>query len=273
MSQAAKVLTDVRHHRQQILSQVGEAGQEALRSSSALVVGMGGLGCPAALYLAAAGVGRLGLLDDQEVELSNLQRQVLFADADRGRPKPLAAGERLQALDPAIELVPLLDTFRADNAERILRGYDVVIDGTDAFETKFLLSDAAVITRARLVHGAVLGWAGQVSTIVPGGACLRCLFREPPDMGAVPSCEEAGILGPVTGVVGSFQALEAIKVLLKTGDLLSGRILQFDGLRGSTRVTTFPRDPDCPACSEKRWITDLSHYADQVSPRGHLITR
>jgi adenylyltransferase/sulfurtransferase len=266
-------MTDVRHHRQRILAEVGDDGQARLRNSSVLVVGMGGLGCPAALYLAAAGVGRLGLLDDQEVELSNLQRQVLFNDADRGLPKAAVAALRLHALDPSIQLIPLVDTFRPDNAERHLRGYDVVIDGTDAFETKFLLSDAAVISGARLVHGAVLQWSGQVTTIIPGGPCLRCLFREPPDPGTVESCAEAGILGPTTGVVGSIQALEAIKLLLEAGELLSGRIFQYDGLRASSRITHFPRDPACPACSDGRRITNLASYAEQVSPRGHLNAR
>ena len=273
MSQVVESMTDVRHHRQQILPEVGEAGQARLRNSSVLIVGMGGLGCPAALYLAAAGVGRLGLLDDQEVELSNLQRQVLFNDADRGRPKSTAAAVRLHALDPAIRLLPIVDTFQPDNAERHLRGYDVVIDGTDAFETKFLLSDAAVITGARLVHGAVLRWSGQVTTIIPGGPCLRCLFREPPDPGTVETCAEAGILGPTTGIIGSIQALEAIKVLLQAGDLMSGRIFQYDGLRATSRITPFPRDPACPACSDGRRITDLARYAEQVSPRGHLVAR
>ena len=273
MSQVVGPMTDIRHHRQQILAEVGEAGQARLRNSSALIVGLGGLGCPAALYLAAAGVGRLGLLDDQQVELSNLHRQVIFNDADLGRPKAQAAAVHLHALDPSIELASMIDTFRPENAERHLRGYDVVIDGTDAFETKFLLSDAAVLGGARLVHGAVLGWNGQVTTIVPGGPCLRCLFREPPDPGTVESCAEAGILGPTTGIIGSLQALEAIKVLLQAGDLLSGRIYQWDGLRASSRITRFARDPACPACSDARRITELARYAEQVSPRGHLNAR
>jgi len=264
-------MTDERYHRQQILPEVGETGQERLRASSVLVVGLGGLGSPAALYLAAAGVGRLGLLDDQSVELSNLQRQTLYVDGDRGKAKAEAAGRRLQGLDPALRLDVLRDTFRPENAARYLDAYDLVIDGTDAFETKFLLNDAAIIRRRPLIHGAALQWRGHVLTVLPGGPCLRCLFREPPDPGAVPSCEEAGILGALTGVIGGVQAEEALKILLGTGDLLRGRLFEHDALRGESRTISFPKDPGCPVCSARPRITDLSRYAGQVSPRGHVL--
>jgi adenylyltransferase/sulfurtransferase len=262
-----------RHHRQRILPEVGQAGQDRLRQASVLIVGVGGLGSPAALYLAAAGVGRLGLLDDQRVELSNLQRQTLFVDADQGRPKVEAARDRLLAIDPSLRVEALRDTFRPANAASLVTAYDVVVDGTDAFETKFLLNDAAILVGRPLVHGAVLQWSGQVTTVLPGGPCLRCLFGEPPDPGSVPSCEEAGILGAVTGMVGSVQAEEALKVLLGAGSPLQGRLWQHDGLRGETRVIAFPKDPACPVCSAKPVITDLAHYADQVSPRGHVVAQ
>ena len=262
---------DARHHRQRILTEVGEAGQRRLQQSSVAIVGVGGLGSPVALYLAAAGVGHLGLVDDQRVELSNLNRQIIFEECDVGRPKVEAAAGRIRLLDPAIRLDEREVNVRASNVAGLLAEYDLVVDGTDAFETKFLLNDAAVILRKPLVHGAVLRWGGQVTTVVPGGPCLRCLFQEPPEPGDVQTCEEAGIIGAATGVIGSVQAEEAIKILLGVGEPLSGRIFQHDGLRGETRTTAFPRDPDCPVCSSRSRITDLSRYTAQVSPRGHVL--
>jgi molybdopterin/thiamine biosynthesis adenylyltransferase len=259
-----------RHQRQEILPEIGEAGQARLGRSSALIVGLGGLGSPVALYLAAAGVGRLGLYDDQEVDLSNLQRQVLYREADLGRSKVEAAAERLRALDPRVVVTASRQTLRPENAADICAGFDVMIDGTDSFETKFLLNDVAVLRRQPLVHGAVLQWRGQVLTIRPGDPCLRCLFREPPEAGAAPGCEEAGILGAVTGVIGSVQAEEAIKVLLGAGEVLSGRIFQHDALSGESRVTSFSRDPRCPVCSSNP-VIDLERYGERVSARGHLV--
>ena len=264
-------MSDARHHRQHILPEVGEAGQGRLRQAAILVVGLGALGSPVTLYLAAAGIGRLGLLDDQRIELSNLNRQVLYQAGDLGRRKVEAARERLLALDPSLLVDAMVETFRPANAARLLQDYDVVVDGTDAFETKFLLNDAAILTATPLIHGAALQWGGQVITVLPGGPCLRCLFHEPPDPEAVLSCEEAGIMGAVTGVIGSLQAEEAIKVVLGAGEPLRGRILQHDGLRGENRTIAFPRDPDCPVCSAQPRIRDLSRYAEQVSARGHVM--
>jgi len=264
-------MTDARHHRQRILAEVGEAGQERLERASVAIVGLGGLGSPVALYLAAAGVGRLGLIDDQQVELSNLNRQILYEDCDVGRPKVEAAAGRLLILDSALRLDARKESVRASNVEAVFAEYDVVVDGTDSFETKFLLNDAAVLLRKPLVYGAVLRWGGQATTIVPDGPCLRCLFREPPDPADIQTCEEAGIIGAATGVVGSVQAEEALKLLLNVGTPLSGRIFQHDGLQGEARITTFPRDPDCPVCSPRARITDLSRYDEQVSPRGHVL--
>ena len=264
-------MTDARHHRQRILAEVGEAGQQRLERASVAIVGLGGLGSPVALYLAAAGVGRLGLIDDQQVELSNLNRQILYEDCDVGRPKVEAAAGRLLILDSALRLDARKESVRASNVEAVFGEYDVVVDATDSFETKFLLNDAAVLLRKPLVYGAVLRWGGQATTIVPDGPCLRCLFREPPDPADVQTCEEAGIIGAATGVVGSVQAEEALKLLLHVGTPLSGRIFQHDGLLGEARITAFPRDPDCPVCSPRARITDLSRYDEQVSPRGHVL--
>ena len=264
-------MIDLRHQRQRILEDVGEAGQQRLSLASVAIIGVGGLGSPVALYLAAAGVGRIGLFDDQHVDLSNLNRQVLFGNGDLGQPKVIAAAARLRAIDDSIEVEASELSVRAVNVGQIFGRYQLVVDGTDAFETKFLLNDAAVLLRKRLVHGAVLQWGGQVLTVLPDGPCLRCLFHDPPEPDAVQTCEEAGIIGAATGVVGSVQAEEALKLLLAVGTPLSGRIFQHDGLRGETRITTFTRDPNCPVCSARATITDLSRYAEQVSPRGHVI--
>jgi len=263
-------MTAERHHRQQILAEVGEAGQQRLGRAAVAIVGLGGLGSPVALSLAAAGVGRLGLIDDQQVELSNLNRQILFEDCDVGRPKVEAASGRLLLLDSALKLDARQESVRASNVEAIVAEYDVVVDATDSFETKFLLNDAAVLLRKPLVHGAVLRWGGQVTTVLPDGPCLRCLFRDPPAPAGIETCEEVGIIGAATGVLGSVQAEEVLKVILNVGTPLSGRIFQHDGLRGDARITNFPRDPDCPVCSSQARITDLARYADQVSPRGHV---
>jgi len=263
-------MTDARHHRQRILTEVGEAGQRRLAGAAVAIVGVGGLGSPVALYLAAAGVGRLGLVDDQDVELSNLNRQIIFEECDVGRPKVEAAAGRLLLLDAGLRVDARRENVRASNVAELFAEYDLVVDGTDAFETKFLLNDAAVLKRKPLVHGAVLRWGGQVTTVLPDAPCLRCLFREPPEPGDVQTCEEAGIIGAATGVVGSVQVEEALKLILGVGTPLSGRIFQHDGLTGETRVTPFPRDPDCPVCSSRASITDLARYEEQVSPRGHV---
>ena len=264
-------MTDARHHRQQIMTEVGEAGQRRLERAAVAIVGLGGLGSPVALYLAAAGVGRLGLVDDQDVELSNLNRQIIFEECDVGRPKVEAAAGRLLLLDAGLRVDARRENIRASNVGELFANYDVVVDGTDAFETKFLLNDAAVLQRKPLIHGAVLRWGGQVTTVLPDAPCLRCLFLEPPEPGDVQSCEEAGIIGAATGVVGSVQAEEALKVVLGVGNPLSGRIFQHDGLLGETRTTPFRRDPDCPVCSARARIRDLARYEEQVSPRGHVL--
>jgi adenylyltransferase/sulfurtransferase len=264
-------MNDLRHQRQRILDEVGESGQRRLAEASVAVVGVGGLGSPVALYLAAAGVGRIGLIDDQRVDVSNLNRQVLFGDADVGKPKVEAAAEHLYAMDPGLHIESRHENVRLANVGELFERHDIVVDGTDAFETKFLLNDAAVVLRKPLVHGAVLQWGGQVLTVLPEGPCLRCLFRDPPDPDAVQTCEEAGIIGAATGVIGSVQAEETLKVILGVGQPLSGRIFQHNGLTAETRITSFPKDPSCPVCSKTGPILDLVDYARRVSPRGHVL--
>jgi molybdopterin/thiamine biosynthesis adenylyltransferase len=261
----------LRHQRQRIMAEFGDAGQQRLAESGVAIIGLGGLGSPAALYLAAAGVGRLGLIDDQCVDASNLNRQILYGEADVGQPKAEVAAGRLRMIDERIELEALRQTVGPSNIAGFYQRYDVILDGTDSFETKFLLNDAAVLLRRPLIHGAVLQWGGQVLTVLPGGPCLRCLFGEPPEPEEVQSCEEAGVLGAATGVIGSVQAEEAIKVILGAGTVLSGRIFQHDGLKAQTRITAFSQDPNCPVCSKRPIITSLSSYAQQVSPRGHVL--
>lgn len=259
-----------RHHRQRILDEVGEGGQQRLARAAVAIVGIGGLGSPAAFYLAAAGVGRLGLFDDQRVELSNLNRQILFEARDVGRPKVEAAADRLRRLDPDLRIDARNQNIRPSNVAGLFADYDVVVDGTDSFETKFLLNDAAILTGTSLIHGAVLQWNGQALTVMDGGPCLRCLFYDPPDADVIQTCEEAGVIGAAAGVIGSVQAEEVLKVLLDVGEPLRGRILQHHGLKGETRVIPFPRDPKCAVCSPAPRITELSRYEEQVSPRGYV---
>ena len=219
-----------RYDCQLVLKEVGERGQEALRGGSVLVVGAGGLGAPVLFYLAAAGIGRIGIVDDDVVELSNLQRQILFTTEDIGRPKAEAAAERLAALNPEVVLEPHTSRLMAATAAGVIGGYDVVVTAVDNFPTRYLINDACVLAGKTLVDGAVLRMTGLAMTIKGGEtACYRCLFPEPPPPAGVISCSEAGVLGPIPGLIGSIQALEVIKVLTGAGQPLYNRLLQFDG--------------------------------------------
>jgi adenylyltransferase/sulfurtransferase len=259
-----------RYHRQRRLPEIGEEGQRRLASARVLVVGAGGLGSPAALYLAGAGVGQLGLIDDQQVELSNLHRQILHDAQDLGHSKVESAAARLARLNPEVTTEPIRAALGPDNIAGLLARYDIVVDGSDNFETKFLINDACVVLERAFVHGAVARWGGQLFTFAPGQPCLRCLFREPPPPGVVESCEEAGIVGPVAGAVGSLMATEVIKLVVGAGAPLWGRLLQLDALGGVVRETQFPRDPRCPVCGVAPVVRDWQHYAQAVTPRGHL---
>jgi adenylyltransferase/sulfurtransferase len=238
-----------RYARQIALPEFGEEGQRRLGDSRVLLVGLGGLGSPAALYLAAAGVGHLTLVDFDEVDETNLQRQVLYSTADAGRPKLDVAAERLRALNPTLGL-DLVDTpLHASNAVDLVRGHDVVVDGTDNFSARYAVNDACVLTRTANVHGAVQGFEGQVMILAGDAApCYRCLFPDPPEPGTVPSCAEAGILGVLPGIVGTLQATETLKLLAGLGEPLSGRMIRFDALAARFTEVRLARDPACMAC-------------------------
>ncbi len=251
-----------RYSRQILLPGIGGVGQKKLLCSRVLVVGVGGLGAPAALYLAAAGVGTLGLMDSDEVDLSNLQRQVLHFTPDVGRPKVESAAEKLRALNPDVQVVTYRERFRPDNALDILEGFDFVLDATDSFPSKFLIADACHFGGKPYCHAGILRFEGQALTVFPGEtACYRCVFHEPPPDGAVPTCSEAGVLGAVAGLLGVIQAAEALKALIGAGDLLTDRLLVCDVLRMGFRTVRVRRNPRCPLCGPEPTITHLDAAA------------
>ena len=238
-----------RYARHLVLAEVGGPGQQRLRAGRAAIVGLGGVGAPAALYLAAAGVGRLTLIDDDAVALSNLQRQVIFAASDLGRPKVEAGAAVLAALNPHVDVALVERRLTADNARGILAGHDVVLDGTDDFATRFAVNAACLSLGVPLVSGALGRWSGQVG-VFRGRPCYRCLVPEaPPD---ADTCARVGIVGALAGVIGSMAALETIKLLAGAGDPLAGRLLLYDGLAGTARTATLVSDPGCPACGRSR---------------------
>lgn len=250
-----------RYSRHLLLPEVSAEGQARLKAASVLVVGVGGLGSPAALYLAAAGVGRIGLVDFDTVDLSNLQRQVLYGTRDIGRPKVESAKERLTAVNPLVDVVLFPDRLTRDNAPGILGRFDVVLDGTDNFATRYLTNDACYLLGKPNVYGSVSRFEGQVSVFWRGkGPCYRCLFPSPPEPDLVPSCAEGGVLGVLPGVVGALQATEALKLLLGIGRSLAGRLLLYDALALAFREIALPRDPACPLCGDSPTITGLVDY-------------
>lgn len=255
-----------RYSRHLALREIGVSGQEKLKAAKVLLVGAGGLGSPAALYLAASGVGTIGVIDNDRVDVSNLQRQVLYDTRSVGRPKADAAKERLLALNPEIELVSHPVELRAANVREIFAGYDVVLDGTDRFNTRYLSNDACVILRKPLVSAAIHRFEGQAMTYVPGQApCYRCLFPEPPADGLVPNCAEAGVLGVLPGVMGTIQATEAIKVIVGVGEPLLGRLLTYDALAMRFGEFRFTRRKDCAVCGEHPTIHQPADLAEICS--------
>jgi adenylyltransferase/sulfurtransferase len=251
----------VRYARHLSLAELGVEGQRALRSSRVLIVGTGGLGSPAALYLAAAGVGTLGIVDDDRVDVTNLQRQIVHGTSTIGQPKVHSAARRLADLNPHVEVVAYEQRLDRSNALEVLEGWDLVIDGSDNFPTRYLVNDAALLSGIPFVYGAILRWEGQVSLFgAQDGPCYRCLFREPPPPDLVPSCADAGVVGALAGVIGSMQALEAVRYLTGVGRSLAGRLKLFDGLDMSWREVELRRDPACPLCGDDPSITELIDY-------------
>lgn len=260
-----------RYKRHLLLPEVGEAGQQRLLESKVLLLGAGGLGSPAAMYLAAAGVGTLGIVDMDVVDNSNLQRQILHNIDRVGDRKVDSAKKTLTLLNPDINVVGYDVRFGAENVLDILDGYDVVVDGTDNFPTRYLLNDAALIKRIPVVHGSIFRFEGQVTVFDPYvGPCYRCLLPEPPPPELAPSCAEAGVLGVLPGIIGSIQALEAIKLLLDLGDPLRGRLLAYDALEQSFRTFKVRRDPRCPACGEDAGEIVIAEYDQHCLPHAVL---
>ena len=254
-----------RYSRHIILKEVGVEGQLSLNRARVLVVGAGGLGSPVALYLAAAGVGTLGIIDDDVVELSNLQRQIIHATPDVGRHKVESASNSLQAMNPDVKVLPYKFKLCADNVLSIVKEYDFVVDGTDNFAAKFLVNDACVLAGIPFSHGGVLRFAGQAMTILPGeSACYRCVFRQPPPEDAVSSCSQAGILGAIAGILGTIQATEVLKFITGNGQLLTNTLMSFDALTMDFRKIPLSRQEDCPVCGLEPSITSPVDYKPAV---------
>ena len=262
----------LRYSRHLIMPEVGMAGQEKLKEASILLIGAGGLGSPLAMYLAAAGVGKLGIVDFDVVDHSNLHRQVIHASANVGKPKVDSAKERIAQINPNVEVVTYNHSINRDNVLGILKGYDIVIDGTDNFPTRYLVNDAAVMLGKANIYGSIFRFDGQVTVFDPkrGGPCYRCLYPEPPPPGMVPSCAEGGVLGVLPGTVGLLQATEAIKLIIGQGKPLIGRLLLFNALDMGFRELKVRKDPACPLCGEHPSITELIDYEQFCGMgRGH----
>jgi adenylyltransferase/sulfurtransferase len=248
-----------RYARHLLLPEVGEAGQQKLKAARVLIVGLGGLGSPIALYLAAAGVGTLGLVDADKVDLSNMHRQILYGTEDIGQPKTEAAKRRLIATNPHVTCIAHTERFTAANAKNLCDAYDIVVDGTDNFAAHYVINDACVLYGKPLIYGSVSRFAGQVGMVMPRqSACYRCLYPSPPPPDFIPSCAEAGVLGVVPGLVGMAQATEVVKLILGIGKPLSGRVLLLDALNAGFKEITVKQDPSCPLCGEKPIMTTLS---------------
>ncbi len=252
----------LRYSRHILLKEIGGEGQKRLLASKVLVIGAGGLGCPAAIYLAAAGVGTIGIVDFDRVDLSNLQRQILHGVSDVGRLKVDSARESLAEINPDVNVIAHPVALSSENALELIAPYDVVVNGCDNFPTRYLLNDACVMLGKPLVDGSILRFEGQVTVFRPGQGCYRCLYPVPPPPGTVPTCAEAGVVGALPGIIGSIQAMEAIKVLLGIGEPLHGRLLYFDALSMEFRKLKVRRDPACPVCGDNPTITELIDYKE-----------
>lgn len=248
-----------RYARHIILKEIGEEGQERLLNAKVLIIGTGGLGSPVAMYLAAAGVGTIGIADADEVDLSNLQRQIIHATANIGRAKVESAKERMNAINPEVKVIPYRMFVTAESIMDLIADYDFVIDATDNFQTKFLINDACVLAKKPFSHAGISRLSGQLMTYVPGeGPCYRCVFKNPPPKGAIPTGRQAGVVGAVAGTIGSLQAMEAIKYIIGQGDLLTGRLLTYDAMKMEFRTVKLPQDDNCAVCGAHPTITELT---------------
>lgn len=262
----------IRYSRHLLLPQVGEEGQLALKKARVLVIGAGGLGSPVLVYLAAAGVGTLGVVDFDDVDLSNLHRQILHGSATVGRPKVESAVERLRDVNPNVSVETHRDRFTAANGLEIARGYDIIVDGTDNFTTRYLVNDAAVLLGIPNVYGSVHRFEGQASVFgAKDGPCYRCLFREPPPANLIPNCAEAGVLGVLPGLIGTIQATEAVKMILGVGEPLVGRLLLIDAATMTFRTINVRKDPECPSCGTRE-IRELKSYEELCSSGAEPVS-
>ncbi|HET8678516.1 MAG TPA: molybdopterin-synthase adenylyltransferase MoeB [bacterium] len=259
-----------RYSRQIILEEMGVAGQRRLLDSKVLVVGAGGLGSPVSLYLAAAGVGTIGIVDGDKVDLSNLHRQIIHYTHDIGRPKTQSARRTLEDINPDVKIIPFQTTLTSENAMEIIGQFDVVVNGSDNFPTRYLVNDACVLLGKPLVDASILKWEGQATVFLPGRGCYRCLFPTPPPPGAVPSCAEGGVVGALAGYMGTLQAIETVKILLGVGDSLANRLLIYDALETEIRTLRWKRNPECPVCGEHPTITQLIDYEAFCGLPGRL---
>ena len=265
-----------RYSRHIILKEVGAKGQKKLLNSKVLIIGAGGLGAPAALYLAAAGVGHIGIVDADEVDLSNLQRQVIHSTADIGKAKVKSAKESMVAINPDVEVTTYRMFVDASNVRELIREYDFIIDGTDNFLAKFLINDACVLEKKPFSHAGIIRFQGQLMTYVPGeGPCYRCVFKNPPPKDAVPTCKQAGVIGAMAGTIGTLQAMEAIKYIIGKGELLTGKLLTYDALKMDFRKINFKRDCNCAVCGDNPTILEPIDYEQEVceETKGRFETR
>lgn len=253
-----------RYSRHIILPEVGGKGQKKISEAKVLIVGAGGLGCPVGYYLAAAGVGTLGIVDNDKVELSNLQRQIAHSVKTIDVYKADSAKQTFEALNPDVNVIAIKERLNSQNTLELFKDYDIIVDGTDNFPTRYLINDACVMLKKPLVSGAILRFEGQVTTILPGdGPCYRCLFEEPPPAGLVPSCQEAGVLGVLCGVIGSLQATEVLKLIIGKGQPLSGQLLIYDALGVNFRKVKIPKNKECPVCGKEPTITSLTDLPEE----------
>ena len=250
-----------RYSRHIILKEVGAKGQKKLLNAKVLIIGAGGLGSPVALYLAAAGVGTIGIADADDVDLSNLQRQVIHTTKDVGTPKVESAKKTMEEINPDVKVITYHTFVTSENILDLIKDYDFVIDGTDNFPAKFLINDACVMAKKPFSHAGIIRFQGQLMTYVPGkGPCYRCVFRNPPPKDAVPTCKQAGVIGAMGGVIGSLQAMEAIKYIIGKGDLLTGRLLTYDALKMEFHTIKLPKDHHCAICGDNPTIHELIDY-------------